>query len=197
MQRRQDRAGRPRSRRGNDPGPLRSPHAAVAIPHPHRPHSPGKRLDRVLPYVRKAGLEPMPATCSPEELMTAAPAVSQAVGGSEGQLLTALQEIHRSWLQEIRKVLDSARRPEAGIHRRWRAVRYLNTIVSPRFEIERAGVETLGKMVEPRHVANLRLAAELMATRRQWPIGAEWWRTLLTGSAGTRSRSRPGNDSHA
>jgi len=106
----------------------------------------------------------MSATCSPEELMTAAPAVSQAVGGSEGPLLTALQEIHGSWLQEIRKVLDSARRPEAGIHCRWRAIRYLNTIVSPRFEIERAGVETLGQMVEPGHAAQLWLAAELPAT---------------------------------
>lgn len=33
--------------------------------------------------------------------MTAAPAVSQAVDRSEGQLLAALQEIHGSWLQEI------------------------------------------------------------------------------------------------
>ena len=104
--------------------------------------------------------------------MTAAPAVSQAVGGSEGQLLTALQEIHGSWLQEIRKVLDSARRPEAGIHCRWRAVRYLNTIVSPRFEIERAGVETLGQMVEPGHAAHLWLAAELMATL-DWQLDHE------------------------
>ena len=96
--------------------------------------------------------------------MTAGPAVSQAVGGSEGQLLTTLQEIHRSWLQGMRKVLDSARGPEAGIHCRWRAVRYLNTIVSPRFEIERAGIETLGQMVEPDHAAQLWLAAELMAT---------------------------------
>ena len=96
--------------------------------------------------------------------MTAGPAVSQGVGWNEGELLTALQEIHGSWLQEIRKVLDSARGPEAGIQCRWRAVRYLSTIVSPRFEIERAGIETLGQMVEPGHAAQLWLAAELMAT---------------------------------
>ena len=104
--------------------------------------------------------------------MTAAPAVSQAVGGSEWQLLTALQEIHGSWLQEIRKALDSARHPGAGIHCRWRAVRYLNTIVSPRFEIERAGVETLGQMVEPGHAAQLWLAAELMASL-DWQLDHE------------------------
>jgi len=101
-----------------------------------------------------------------------APAVSHAVGGSEEQLLTALQQIHGSWLQEIRKVLDSARRPEAGIHCRWRAARHLNTIVSPRFEIERAGVETLGQMVEPGHAAQLWLAAELMATL-DWQLDHE------------------------
>jgi hypothetical protein len=96
--------------------------------------------------------------------MTASPAVSHAVGGSEGQLLTALQEIHRSWVQEIRKVLDSARGPEAGIHCRWRALRYLNFIASPRFEIERGAVETLGQTVEPSQATQLWVAAELMAT---------------------------------
>ena len=104
--------------------------------------------------------------------MTAVQAVSQAVGGSEGQLLTLLQEIHGPWLQETRGFLDSARRPEAGIHCRWRAVRYLNTTVSPRFEIERAGVETLGQMVEPGHAAQLWLAAELMATL-DWQLDHE------------------------
>jgi len=104
--------------------------------------------------------------------MTAAPAVSQAVGGSEGQLLTALQAIHGPWLQETQEVLDSARRPEAGIHCRWRAVRYLNTIVSPRFEMERAGLESLGQMVEPGHAAQLWLAAELMATL-DWQLDHE------------------------
>jgi len=96
--------------------------------------------------------------------MTAVQAIPQAVGGSEGQLLTMLQEIHGRWLQETRRLLDSARRPEAGIHSRWRAIRYLNTTVSPRFEMERAGLETLGQMVEPGHAAQLWLGAELMAT---------------------------------
>jgi len=104
--------------------------------------------------------------------MTAAPTVSQAVGGSEGQLLTALQEIHGPWLQEIRKLLDSARRPEAGIHCRWRAVQYLNTIVSHRFELERAVVESLGQRVEPGHAAQLWVAAELMATLH-WQLDHE------------------------
>jgi hypothetical protein len=125
------------------------------------------RIERVV-----RGVVGMPATCSPEELMTVVPGVSQAVGGSGGQLLTVLQEIHGPWLREIRKLLDSARRPEAGIHCRWRAVRYLNTIVSPRFEIERAGVETLGQMVEPRHAAQLWLAAELMASL-DWQVDHE------------------------
>ena len=50
------------------------------------------------------------------------------------------------------------------MHRRWRAVRYLNTIVSPRFEIERGAVETLGQTVEPSQAMQLWVAAELMAT---------------------------------
>jgi len=104
--------------------------------------------------------------------MTAAPSVSQVVGGSEGQLPTAIHEIHGLWLQEIRQLLDNARRPEAGIHCRWRAVRHLNTIVSPRFEIERAGVETMGQMVEPDHAAQLWLAAELMASL-DWQLDHE------------------------
>lgn len=104
--------------------------------------------------------------------MTASPAVSEAIGESKEQLLTTLQGIHRSWLQDIRRVLDAARGPEAGIHCRWRAVRYLNTIVSPRFEMERAGVEILGPMVEPGHAAQLWLAAELMATL-DWQLDHE------------------------
>jgi hypothetical protein len=51
-------------------------------------------------------------------------------------------------------------------------VRYLNTIVSPRFEIERAGVETVGQMVEPGHAAQLWLAAELMVTL-DWQLDHE------------------------
>ena len=104
--------------------------------------------------------------------MTAAPAVSQAVGGSEGQLLTALQEIHGPWLQETRKLLDSARRPEAGVHCRWRAVQYLNTTVSHRFELERAVVESLGQMVEAGYAAQLWVAAQLMATLH-WQLDHE------------------------
>jgi hypothetical protein len=96
--------------------------------------------------------------------MTAVQAVPRVVGGREGRVLTTLRDVHRSWAQEIRRVLDSARRPEAGIHPRWRAVRYLSTIVSPRFEIERSGVEALNRMVGPGHAAQLWLAAELMVT---------------------------------
>jgi hypothetical protein len=43
-------------------------------------------------------------------------------------------------------------------------VRYLTFIASPRFEIERGAVETLGQMVEPSQATQLWLAAELMAT---------------------------------
>jgi hypothetical protein len=96
--------------------------------------------------------------------MTAVQAVPPAVGGGEGELLSVLQGIHGPWLQKTQRVLDSARRPEAGIHCRWRAVRYLKTIVSPRFEIERGAIESLGQMVQPGHAARLWLAAELMAT---------------------------------
>jgi hypothetical protein len=96
--------------------------------------------------------------------MTALRAVPQPVGGSEADLSSVLRGIHAPWLQKTQRVLDSARSPEAGIHGRWRAARYLNTIVSPRFEIERAGVETLGRMVEPGHAAQLWVATELMAT---------------------------------
>lgn len=104
--------------------------------------------------------------------MTATPAVSEAMVGSQAELLTTLQMIHGSWLQESRRVLDSARRPEAGIHARWRAVRYLNTVVSARFEMERAAVETLGQVVEPVHAAQLWLAAELMTTL-DWQLDHE------------------------
>jgi hypothetical protein len=96
--------------------------------------------------------------------MTASPAVSEAVGGSEEQFLTTLQVIHRAWFQEIRKVLDSASGSGAGIHCRWRAVRYLNIIAGARFEIERGAVESLGQMVEPGQATQLWVAAELMAT---------------------------------
>ena len=104
--------------------------------------------------------------------MTAAPAVSRPVGGTERQLLTVLREIHGPWLQETRKLLDAARRPEAGIHCRWRAVQYLDTIVSHRFELERAAVEILGQMVEAGHAAQLWVAAELMATLH-WQLDHE------------------------
>ena len=96
--------------------------------------------------------------------MTASLAVTEAVAGSEAELLTTLQVIHRAWLQKIRKVLDAARGPEAGIHCRWRAVRYLTFIAGPRFEIERGAVESLGQMVEPSQATQLWVAAELMAS---------------------------------
>jgi hypothetical protein len=105
----------------------------------------------------------MPANCSPQQLMTASPAVCEAVSGNEAELLTTLQVIHRAWLHGIRKVLDAARGPEAGIHCRWRAVRYLNFIAGPRFEIERGAVESLGQKVEPSQATRLWVAAELMA----------------------------------
>jgi hypothetical protein len=96
--------------------------------------------------------------------MTAVQAVPHAVGGSEGELLSVLHGIHGPWIRKTQRILDSARRPEAGIHCRWRAVRYLTFIASPRFEIERGAVESLGQMVEPSHATQLWLAAELMAT---------------------------------
>ena len=96
--------------------------------------------------------------------MTYATADSQAVGGNAGQLLTAVQETHGPWLEESRKLLDSARSPEAGIHTRWSAIHYLTTTVSHRFELERTAVESLGQMVDPGHAAQLWVAAELMAT---------------------------------
>lgn len=96
--------------------------------------------------------------------MTASLAVTEAVAGSETELLTRIQVIHRSWLQKVRKVLDPASGPDAGIHCRWRAVRYLTFIVGPRFEIERGAVESLGQMVEPSQATQLWVAAELMAS---------------------------------
>lgn len=96
--------------------------------------------------------------------MTASLAVTEAVAESEAELLTTVQVIHRAWLQKIRKVLDAARDPEAGVHCRWRAVRYLTFIAAPRFEIERGAVESLGQMVEPGQATQLWVAAELMAS---------------------------------
>lgn len=96
--------------------------------------------------------------------MTAVQALPQVAGRSQGDLLSMLQEIHGRWLQKTRRVLDATRRPDVvGIHHRWRAVRYLNFIASPRFEIERSAVEALGHLVEPRHATQLWVAAELMA----------------------------------
>jgi hypothetical protein len=104
--------------------------------------------------------------------MTAVQTLPPAVGGSDEELLSVLQRIHASWLQKTQRVLDSARNPEAGIHGRWRAIRYLNTIVSVRFEIERGGVESLGWMLEPAQAAQLWVAAELMATL-SWQLDHE------------------------
>jgi hypothetical protein len=96
--------------------------------------------------------------------MTAVQAVPEAVGGRESEMLSVLQGIHGPWVQKTQRVLDSARRPEAGMHCRWRAVRYLTFIASPRFEIERGALESLGQMVEPSQATQLWVAAELMAT---------------------------------
>jgi hypothetical protein len=96
--------------------------------------------------------------------MTCNVAVPEAVGGSEREMWSVLQGIHGPWIQKAQRVLDSARRPDAGIHCRWRAVRYLTFIASPRFEIERGAVESLGQTVEPSQATQLWVAAELMAT---------------------------------
>ena len=102
--------------------------------------------------------------------MTAAPAASQAWG--DRQLLPTLQTIHGQWLQNAHKMLESARRSEAGILCRSAAVRSLNTDLSPRLHLERALVESVGQMVEPRHAAQLWVAAELLATL-DWQLDHE------------------------
>ena len=72
----------------------------------------GKRFDRLLPHLRTAGLEPMPATCSPEEFMIEKAMVHwcRAVEDALGRLswveipeqarqrfaLLGIQEVHRA-----------------------------------------------------------------------------------------------------
>jgi nucleotide-binding universal stress UspA family protein len=69
MQCRQDGSGGQRDHRRDDSRPVRGAHTTLAVLDPHRTHSVRQRLDGILPALRPAGLEPLPACWSPTDIM--------------------------------------------------------------------------------------------------------------------------------
>jgi hypothetical protein len=77
-------------------------------------------------------------------------------------MLPFLQGTHERWLEEVRRILDPARDPEAGVWLRWRATRYLAETFARRFERERQAVASLHGHLTSAQAANLWVGGELL-----------------------------------
>ena len=74
-----------------------------------------------------------------------------------------LEGTHDQWLGEVKRVLDPASDAGAGIWLRWRALEYLETGFSRRFERERRAVLSLSGRFTDAQASHLWAAGELLA----------------------------------
>jgi hypothetical protein len=77
-------------------------------------------------------------------------------------MLAYLQGLHQRWLQEVRWMVDPARRGDAGVWMRWRAIQYLATSFTRRFERERRAVISLHDHLTGAQAGHLWVAGELI-----------------------------------
>ena len=77
-------------------------------------------------------------------------------------MLAFLQGLHGRWLQEVRGILDPARQEDAGLWIRWRAIQYLETGFTRRFERERRAVVSLHGHLTGPQAGHLWAAGELL-----------------------------------
>lgn len=96
--------------------------------------------------------------------MTAAAARIATTPEIRTPMLPFLQGMHERWLQEVRRVLDPAREPEAGVWLRWGATRYLAETFARRFERERQAVASLHGHLTGARAANLWVGGELLTS---------------------------------
>jgi hypothetical protein len=77
-------------------------------------------------------------------------------------MLAFLQGLHQRWIQEVRRVLDPARAADAGPWLRWRALQYLETGFTRRFERERRAVSSLHGQLTRDQAVHVWAAGELL-----------------------------------
>jgi hypothetical protein len=77
-------------------------------------------------------------------------------------MLAFLQGLHGRWLQEVRGILDPARQDGAGVWIRWRAIQYLETGFTRRFEREQRAVISLHGHLPGDQASHLWAAGELL-----------------------------------
>lgn len=73
-------------------------------------------------------------------LTGAAPVRRQAPATGDAPIRGFLQTVHASWLEEVRGILNPARRETAGVWARWRANQYLGTDFAPRLAHARGAI---------------------------------------------------------
>jgi hypothetical protein len=77
-------------------------------------------------------------------------------------MLPFLQGVHARWLEEVRRVLDPAREPDAGVWARWSAARYLTEGFSRRLQREQRAVASLHDHLTGAQASHLWVAGELL-----------------------------------
>jgi hypothetical protein len=104
----------------------------------------------------------MTAVVSHESTATGEGLLDQAV-------LRDLHGVDAPWLRSVHGVLQSARATDAGPWARWRAIHYIDTVVSATFERERRAMEGVQPQLPSDYAGRLWAAAELVMALR-WQL---------------------------
>jgi hypothetical protein len=81
-----------------------------------------------------------------------------------------LEPVHQVWLEDLRSALPTAHQKHSDILSRWRAIRYLDTVFSARFERERRDIDGLSLALGGGQRQQLWAAGELVALSL-WQVG--------------------------
>jgi hypothetical protein len=92
------------------------------------------------------------------------PAIALPLPSSSVRLLTdCLHDLHARRLRELREILEPAREPDAGVWRRWSALRVIKHHLADWFEPERSALDEAGSHIPGGQAAHLWTEAELVA----------------------------------
>ena len=80
-----------------------------------------------------------------------------------GRVREMLELVHRAWLQDLQSALQPPGENHSDILSRWRAIRYLDTVFSARFDRERRSIDRLSPALGDGQQRQLWAAGELVA----------------------------------
>ncbi|MGH7527146.1 MAG: hypothetical protein ACREMX_10630 [Gemmatimonadales bacterium] len=100
------------------------------------------------------------------------PARRQTPASGDTPILGFLQTIHASWLEEVRGILNPARREAAGVWTRWRANQYLRTDFAMRLDHGRDAITGARRLLTGTQQVNRWALGELLDLLRRHLDGA-------------------------